>query len=204
MSIRTFFLFVAFALSSLGLAQGSLEEAYLGYPLLKWACVNEQKEPRVSQGVNTCVLMVSPPPGAVDAREVQFEAYVSYSYMVGSEPDWYPEEGVDGPIKVSAPLVYGERRFEVFRVLKPYKEAFLPVLQKWFNWSKVASYVEAASDAVYTGLPTSIRDVATSVLFVPLLKAQRERAYPGGSLTVTLWVRVCGVEHCTRAYRIRF
>lgn len=204
MSIRTFFLFVAFALSSLGLAQGSLEEAYLGYPLLKWACVNEQKEPRVSQGVNTCVLMVSPPPGAVDAQEVQFEAYVSYSYMIGSEPDWYLKEGVDGPVKVSAPLAYGERRFEVFRVLKPYKEALLPILQRWFDWSKAASYVEAASDAVYTGLPTSIRDVAASVLFVPLLNAQRKRADPGGSLTVTLWVRVCGVEHCTRAYRIRF
>jgi len=194
---------LALAFLTWGLAQDALEQAYLQYPLVKWACVNEQKQLRISQGINTCVIMVSPPQGALDAREVQFEAYVSYYYMVGREPDWYPEQGVDGPIKASAPIAYGERRFEVFRVLKPYQEAFLPLLQKWFDWSKVASYVDATADAVYTGLPTSIQDVASSVLFVPLLNAQRQRAHPGGSLMVTLWVRVCGIEHCTYSYRIR-
>lgn len=183
-------------------AQSLLEQAYLQHPSVQWACVQENLRPGIAKGVNTCVLIVYPPEGAFDAERVEFEAYLNYTFYFGREPEGMLKEGMVGPIKAHASLKNG-KHVEIFRVLKPYDQALIPIAQKWFNWSVVADPIKTISDAVYTRLSVSTGDVYNSVLFVPLIQAQKEWAYPGGYLGITLWIRICGQQFCTRSYRLR-
>jgi len=195
-------LFALFA--SLAFGQDALFNAYLQAPDVSFACVTEQNRKGLDRGINTCVVVVHPPLGTVDVDRVEFEAYVNYSYFLGREPDWSYEEGVDGPIQASAPIQYGERWVEVLRIIRPHQETLIPLLQRTIDWGKANSLTDATSSAVYTGLPVSISDTARSVLFTKLLRAQRNRAYPGGSLSVTLRIRVCGLSYCSRTATVRF
>lgn len=195
---------LALANAQSGSADDPLFQVYLARPVVSAACVNERLQKGLAEGLNTCVLTVLPPTGAVDAYQVEYEVTLSYWYTPGSEPYWQVVEGIEGPWRYVAPIQYGQRRVEVFRVLRPFREAAIPALQRWFDYNKAANYMDATAAAVYTGVPVSIQETSQSVLFIPLLNAQRQHARPGGTLQLTIRVRVCGAYHCTPSVPIRF